>query len=167
LQNEDATLLNNNPAVAVKPIPACQNHSAEIFTQVVQYIMENLHADLSVSALARTFSLKESVLLPAFELQTGITLDQFVLRRRIERALHLLKNSHATDREISMGIGWGSAPDFQRAFASYLGVSPTEYRRSLRLKQRATSVKSHKRPCQSACIPREESRARALRAVAL
>ena len=158
-------MLNNNPAVAVKPIPACQNHSAEIFTQVVQYIMENLHAELSVSALARTFSLKESVLLPAFELQTGITLDQFVLRRRIERALHLLKNSHATDREISMGIGWGSAPDFQRAFASYLGVSPADYRRSLPAKQQVRTLASRKRLCNSACLTREESNGRAHRAL--
>ena len=162
LQNEDATLLKNDPAVAAKPIPACQNHSAEILMQVVHFITENLHADLSVSALARTFSQPESVLFRAFKLQTGIALDRFVLRRRIERALHLLKHSKATDTEIAMGIGWGSAPDFQRAFASYLGVSPTDYRRSLRLKQQATSVKSHKRRCKCACVGLEESCARAV-----
>ena len=116
----------------------------------------------------KRFSLRESVLLSAFESQTGIALDQFVLRRRIERALHLLKHSSATDREIAISVGWRSAPAFQRAFASYLlGVSPTDYRRSLRLKQQARSVKSHKRRCKSACVGPEESGVRALCAFAL
>ena len=110
--------------------------------QVVHFITENLHADLSVSALARTFSQPESVLFRAFKLQTGIALDRFVLRRRIERALHLLKHSKATDTEIAMGIGWGSATDFQTAFTSYLGVSPAEYRMSVGLIQQATRVKA-------------------------
>ena len=162
LQNEDATLLNSNPAVVTQPIPAYQNHSADIFTEIVHYIMDHLCDDLSVSTLVKRFSLRESVLLSAFESQTGIALDQFVLRRRIERALHLLKHSSATDREIAMSLGWRSAPAFQRAFASYLGVSPTDYRRSLRLKQQATSVKSHKRRCKCACVGLEESCARAV-----
>ena len=159
-------MLNSNPAVVAQPIPAYQNHSADIFTAIVHYIMDHLCDDLSVSALARTFSQPESVLFRAFKVQTGIALDRFVLRRRIERALHLLKHSKATDTEIAMGIGWGSATDFQTAFTSYLGVSPTEYRMSLCLKQQTTRVKSHKRPSTSTCIPREGSGGRARRVLA-
>jgi AraC-like DNA-binding protein len=83
--------------------------------------MEHLHVDLSVSALVTRFSVEEGVLLPAFQSHTGIALDQFVLRRRIERALHLLKNSDASDSEIAAGIGWGRAPAFQAAFLNYQG----------------------------------------------
>jgi hypothetical protein len=46
------------------------------------------------------FSVEEAGLLCAFESHTGIVLDQFVLRRRIERALDLLKNSNAGDPEM-------------------------------------------------------------------
>jgi transcriptional regulator GlxA family with amidase domain len=135
--------------------------------EVVKYIMDNLRVDLSVSALAKRFSLEESVLLPAFESHTGIALDQYVLRRRIERALHLLKNSNASDSEIAAGIGWGVAPAFQAAFLSYLGVSPSEYRRSLPPKQQAASREGRKRPSKSASTPRVESRGRALPVLAV
>ena len=91
--------------------------------------MDHLHVDLSVSALARRFSLEESVLLSAFQSHTGIALDQFVLRRRIERALHLLKHSNASDSEIAMGMDGVQQSAFQAAFSNYLGVSPREYRR--------------------------------------
>jgi AraC-like DNA-binding protein len=165
LQNEDATLLNSNPAVVAQPIPAYQNHSADIFTEIVHYIMDHLCDDLSVSTLVKRFSLRESVLLSAFESQTGIALDQFVLRRRIERAPHLLKHSSATDREIAVSVAWRSAPAFQRAFASYLGVSPADYRRSLLAKQQVRTLASRKRPCNSACLTREESNGRAHRAL--
>jgi two-component system, response regulator YesN len=121
--------------------------------QIVQYIMDNLHVDLSVSDLARRFSLEEGVLLPAFQSHTGIALDQFVLRRRIERALDLLKHSNASDTEIAMGVGWGSARAFRTAFSSYLGVSPTEYRRSLPPKPQAVSREGRKRQSKSAGLP--------------
>jgi len=134
-------LLDNHRAVALPQlIPNCQHLSAEPLMQIVQYIMDNLHVDLSVSDLARRFSLEEGVLLPAFQSHTGTALDQFVLRRRIERALDLLKHSNASDTEIAMGIGWDSTPAFQDAFFSYLGVSPTEYRRSLPPKQQVTAL---------------------------
>jgi transcriptional regulator GlxA family with amidase domain len=160
-------LEDHDHAVALtQPLPACQYPPTELLMQVVQYIMERLHGDLSVSALARRFSLEEGVLLSAFQSHTGIALDQFVLRRRIERALHLLKHSNATDREIAMSVGWGSTPAFRATFASYLGASPTEYRASLYREQAATSSERRKRPCKTACVPRQESGARALRAVA-
>jgi transcriptional regulator GlxA family with amidase domain len=120
----------------------------------VKYITRNLPGDLSVSALAKRFSLEESVLLPAFELHTGKALDQYVLRRRIERALDLLKHSNATDGEIAMGIGWVAASAFQAAFASYLGVSPMEYRSGL---PRKLPARSSKRPCKSVRVPLRES----------
>ena len=105
--------------------------------RVVQFIMSHLDGDLSVAALARRFSLKDRVLLTAFESHTGIALGQFVLRRRLERALDFLKNATASDSEIAMGLGWGSASAFRTAVVNYLGVSPTEYRTSLPLnKQR-------------------------------
>ena len=118
--------------------------------QVTWYVRDNLHTELSASALAKGFSVEEDMLLRAFESDTGITLDQFVLRRRIERALHLLKHSSASDNEIAMRIGWDSAPNFQAAFLKYLGVSPTEYRGNLPLKQQIASPTRRKRP---ACLP--------------
>ena len=127
-------------------IPTCQPLSAELLMQVIQYIMDHLHGDLSVSSLARRFSLEEGLLVPSLHSHTGITLDQFVLRRRIERALHLLKHSSASDNEIAMRIGWDSAPNFQAAFLKYLGVSPTEYRGNLQLKQQIASPTRRKRP---------------------
>jgi len=147
-QKEDATLQDNSRAVALpQPIPICDGPSAELLTQVVNYIIDHLHVDLSVSALAKRFSLEEGVLLTAFQSHTAVTLDQFVLRRRIERALHLLKNSNASDSEIAASIGWGAAPAFQAAFLNYLGVSPCEYRGSLPPKQQAASRERRKRPC--------------------
>src|SRR5215470_18901838 len=130
LRNEDATLSNHNRAVAPpQPVPLCQPHPTKLLIRVVQYIMEHLHVDVSDSALAARFSLEEGVLLSAFQSLTGIALDQFVLRRRIERALDLLKHTSATDSEIAARIGLKTANTFRTAFFNYLGVSPTDYRK--------------------------------------
>ena len=139
-----------------------QPPSTELLMRVVQFIMSHLDGDLSVAALARRFSLKDRVLLTAFESHTGIALGQFVLRRRLERALDFLKNATASDSEIAMGLGWGSASAFRTAVVNYLGVSPTEYRTSLPPKQAATGLGRRKRPCKSVRIRREESVGQAL-----
>ena len=110
-QERGTTLLNKNPAVALSgPTLAGQSPSTEPLTQVVQYIMENLPGDLSVSLLAGRFSLKESTLLPSFESHSGVALEQFVRRQRVGRALHLVKNSDARDSEIAAGIVWRTTP---------------------------------------------------------
>ena len=151
---------NHRGAGLSQPASTGRPPSIELLEQVVLYVMENLQVDLSVSALAGRFSLKESSFLPAFESHTGVALEQFVLRRRIERALHLLKHSSDGDSEIAIRIGCGSAPNFRTVFSRYLGVSPIEYRRSLLLKTANHSSGGRKRPCKSAGLPRDESRGR-------
>ena len=126
--------------------------------------MDNLHSDVSASVLSKRFLLKESELLLTFKLHTGVTVEEFVLRRRIERALQLLKSSNASDGEIAMGVGWGAASAFQTAFIAYLGVSPAEYRKSLLPKEATTNVGKRKRPCKAVCEPRQASAGRAFRA---
>jgi two-component system, response regulator YesN len=144
-------LQDTNDAVALQqPIPNCEGHSTELLTQIVRYIIDHSDVDLSVSAVARRFSLEEGVLLSAFRLHTGITLDHFVLRRCIERALYLLKNSTANDSDIAARIGWETVSDFQVAFFNCLGVWPTEYRRGLPPKPQAASREERKRPSKSA-----------------
>jgi len=158
LQNEDPTLHDESRAAArSQRVHPSQPPSTELLRLVVQFIMSHLDGDLSVAALARRFSLKDKVLLTAFESHTGIALGQFVLRRRLERGLDFLKNTNASDSEIGMGLGWGSASAFRTAFVNYLGVSPTEYRTSLPPKQAATGLGRRKRPCKSVRIRREES----------
>ena len=114
---------------------------------------DHLDSDLSASALARRFQMKEDALLSSFQSHTGLALDPFVLRRRIERALDLLKHTSATDVEIATSIGLGTAPTFRTAFFNYLGVSPTDYRKTLQPKKQAASLASLKRPCKSVSLP--------------
>ena len=159
---------DNYPALALTPsIAARQSDPTELPIQIVRHIMDHLHSDLSASALAKRFSLEQKVLSSAFERHTGLAVEQFVLRRRVERALHLLKHSKGSDSEIAVEVGWETA-GFRAAFASYLGVSVTEYRTSLlHAKQSTTAKKNSRRPCQPALIRRRESTGEALRTFAV
>ena len=110
---------------------ACKFDRAESLTQVVRYMLGNLHNELSAPALAAEFSLTEEPLLHLFESHTGIALAEYVLRRRIERALELLKGQHISESEIAKRFGWGAQSSLQAAFSNYLGITPREYRCSL------------------------------------
>ena len=153
LRNEDVTLSNLNCAAAIPRATPGSDQPTELPVQVVQYIVNHLDGDLSDSALAARFSLEQDVLLSKFESHTGIALDQYVLRRRIEYALYLLKHSDSSDSEIAVHIGLRTALAFRTAFFNYLGVSPTDYRKALPLKQQAGSLARRKRPCKSVGLP--------------
>lgn len=149
---------NNPPIALTHPVPTLQPPTTELLVQVVKYVVAHLHIDLSASILAKRFSLPENVLSVCFRTHTGIALDQFVLRRRIECALHLLKNSKHCDSAIATRIGLGTAAAFQAVFFNYVGILPIEYRNRQPQKQPAASRKGRKRPCKSESLTQDVSR---------
>ena len=66
-----------------------------------------------------------------------ITPHQYLIRRRIEKAKHLLSGRDLTITEICNKIGFESLGSFSILFKKYTGYSPFEYRLKLIARQRA------------------------------
>ena len=67
-----------------------------------------------------------------FKEATGITLMDYVTRVRIERVKTLLLDPSMRVSEVAFASGFGSIPRFNSAFKKHMGVSPSEYRQSVR-----------------------------------
>ncbi len=67
-----------------------------------------------------------------FREQTGTTPAQWLQRRRIRRAQHLLETSALAVERIAAEVGFGSAATFRERFQRIVGTSPQGYRRSFR-----------------------------------
>ena len=84
---------------------------------------------LDIAALARIACLSPSHLIRTFRATFGETPHRYLQRRRIERAMYLLR---ATDRSVTavcLDVGFTSLGTFSRTFAEVVGESPTEHRR--------------------------------------
>ncbi len=84
---------------------------------------------LDVRALARIAHVSEAHFIRSFRATFGETPHRYLQRRRVERAMFLLR---ATDRrvtEVCLDVGFTSLGTFSRTFRDIVGASPTAYRR--------------------------------------
>lgn len=95
-------------------------------TSVLSYINHNLENDLSIPTLAAKFYMSKYHLMRKFKAQTGYTIHQYILQKRL-----LLAKSMLTERssitEICQNAGFNDYSSFVRAFKKEFGLSPREY----------------------------------------
>ena len=61
----------------------------------------------------------------------GINFSSYLERKRMERAIFLLKDTDLTIQEIYQEIGYNSSHTFRRVFKKTYGVSPNQARKEL------------------------------------
>jgi AraC-like DNA-binding protein len=66
-----------------------------------------------------------------FKKATGMTLTEYVIRVRLEKAKTLLADPTVRISEVVFAAGFGSIPRFNSVFKRRVGMSPTEYRATL------------------------------------
>lgn len=84
---------------------------------------------LSIPRLARLAGTSQAHFIRTFRATFAETPHRYLQRRRVERAMFLLR---ATDRpvtDVCFDVGFGSLGTFSRTFRAIVGVSPRAYRR--------------------------------------
>ncbi|MFE6410922.1 helix-turn-helix domain-containing protein [Streptomyces sp. NPDC057837] len=84
---------------------------------------------LDVPALARIAHVSPAHFTRTFRAAFGETPHRYLQRRRIERAMFLLRETDRSVTDICFEVGFGSTGTFSRTFRSIVGRSPREYRR--------------------------------------
>src|SRR3569833_150286 len=102
---------------------------------------------LDLPALARLAHMSEGHFSRTFRATFGETPHRYLQRRRIERAMALLRDPASSVTEVGLRVGFDSLGAFSRAFLTIVGVSPSQYRaRGLVTNAPACFVKSWLRP---------------------
>ncbi len=95
----------------------------------MDYVRDNLDADLSVNAIARAALFSPFHFHRLFTAVTGETLYDHVRRLRLEKAANCLL--HAPEQritDIALRCGFSSSATFARAFRDHFGESASEWR---------------------------------------
>jgi AraC-like DNA-binding protein len=82
---------------------------------------------LDVPALAREAHASRAHFIRSFKNAFGETPHQYLLRRRIERAKELLRNTPLSVTEVSVAVGFRSLGSFSTAFRDLVGEPPSAY----------------------------------------
>ncbi|MBP0595698.1 helix-turn-helix transcriptional regulator [Paraburkholderia sp. LEh10] len=97
--------------------------------RIVDFLEANLGANPSILDLARQCELSASYFAEAFRQSTGVSPHQWLLRRRIERAKSMLRNTDSSLASIALDCGFFDQSHFSRVFARLQGCAPKDWRR--------------------------------------
>jgi len=84
---------------------------------------------LDVPTLARIAHVAESHFIRTFRATFGETPHRYLQRRRVERAMFLLRETDRSVTEVCLDVGFSSLGTFSRTFREIVGEPPREYRR--------------------------------------
>jgi AraC-like DNA-binding protein len=85
---------------------------------------------LDVAALARMVHVSHAHFIRTFKTTFGETPHRYLQRRRVERAMFLLRQTDRSVTEISLDVGFLSLGTFSRTFREIVGETPTRFRGS-------------------------------------
>jgi transcriptional regulator GlxA family with amidase domain len=84
---------------------------------------------LDIPALARIALVSEAHFIRTFRATFGETPHRYLQRRRVERAMFLLRGTDRSVTEICFDVGFTSLGTFSRTFRDIVGETPSAYRR--------------------------------------
>lgn len=95
---------------------------------IVSYIDGNLERNITVEELADVAALNKVYFSNKFTKHMGISPSQFIINRRLEKAMDMIKYSDLNLKEISFKVGFESNMYFSRIFKKKIGMTPSEFR---------------------------------------
>ena len=91
--------------------------------KAIQYIEKNIDRDFTIKEIAQSLFIHEKYLCKIFKAQTGMTVNRYIILRRIAEAKRLLYGG-ASVKDACSNSGFNDYSNFIRTFKKEVGVSP-------------------------------------------
>ena len=92
-------------------------------------VMDRTYAEpLDIRALAAVAAVSEAHFIRSFRAAFGETPHRYLQRRRVERAMYLLRGTERDVTDICLDVGFASLGTFSRTFRDIVGEPPSSYR---------------------------------------
>ncbi|MDR0886763.1 MAG: response regulator [Clostridiales Family XIII bacterium] len=101
----------------------------EAIAKAKKYIIDNIEQDISVASIADSLYLSPNYFCRLFKKQTGEGCNEYICRKRIERAKYLLETTMIKSGTIASMVGYNDTNYFSMAFKKHTGSSPSAYRK--------------------------------------
>ena len=104
-------------------------------SQAKSFISENIGSKISVSEVAEAVGLSKNYLTNIFSLSEGITLTEYINRRKLSYMMELIRRYGYTLAEAGEHVGYTDVNYISRMFKRYYGMTVTEYKRNCKIQE--------------------------------
>lgn len=131
LQTIFAEIIRNydyiDPQKAGKPL---SERDITQLNTVLHYIDEHLDGDLRLADLADIVHVSPAYFSTLFKRFNGVSPVEYIVRKRVQRAIELIHTTSQNLTEIAMACGFNNGTNFYKAFRRVTGRTPASYRRT-------------------------------------
>lgn len=102
------------------------NTMPSLISRAIQYLDDHILDTFSLDDLANELFYNGTYISRKFKATTGLTIQQYILRKRIHMAQNYLQEGKSVT-DSCMLSGFGEYTNFSRRFKEYIGVSPKQF----------------------------------------
>ena len=111
------------------PQPTISKPDEEFLNRLDTLINENMSGEeLTVKFLTDHLAMSRASLYNKVKTLTGLGVNDYINRLRIERSVHLLTNTNLSINEISYEVGFNYPRYFSTSFKQMKGMTPTRFK---------------------------------------
>lgn len=104
----------------------------DVLNQIVQYVNGHYNKDLSLATLSSKFFLNQGYIGKLFKKHAGMGFVDYLNGIRMEKAAKLLEEGYLKTYEVCEEVGYKDLNYFYRIFKKFKGISPSEYKKTIR-----------------------------------
>ncbi len=128
LLNMLVLLLRHYNYVAEENSDEEKNYEIKIINKITDFVDNNYDKDIKLQELADIAHMNPTYFSSFFKKYNGLTLTDYIVRKRISKAIEYLKGTDKTILEISGLCGFNNSANFNKMFKKITGITPTQYR---------------------------------------
>lgn len=102
----------------------------ELLNNIIEYIEQNLTEKINYKKIAKKFGLNDFIMQRVFSIITGISIFEYVRKRRLSLAYEELKLTDKKIIDIALKYGYDSCVSFTRSFKKEFDVPPSYVRKN-------------------------------------
>ncbi|MFD0710733.1 helix-turn-helix domain-containing protein [Paenibacillus sp. GCM10027626] len=127
LEDMDSSMPRHRLSGAAK-----EQSDRDLIRQISAYMEQHVFQSLKVERICQAFSISRSHAFAIFKERTGQSIMHHFRSLKIERAKQMIREERHNITEIAELLQYSSVHSFSRQFKMIVGMSPTEYARSVK-----------------------------------
>lgn len=124
-----ATIIDE--AVLDQSLEEAKTNKSIYINKAIDFIHINYSRKIRVSEVAKFISLDRKYISKLFKEIVGVTIQEYLISFRINKAKELMKDKQLSIGDISRSVGYDNPLIFSKIFKKVNGLSPSKYRDSI------------------------------------